>query len=346
MPFALIVLVLTVVVFSTNAQQLQLRDKSTNGYGMGTYSDYNNQMEPQIFFDPPDYTQHNVHSQFYVRVNLSASLLDSTLAYSKEGSEFFLGVLFDKSDQHLASMLQILRAPYMEYEFSKKYNLTYYLFWKVQTNSLMPNVDNEFVKAYNRSNHIFRKPSTGDNATNLAPKIVSTPLVSRRRGDFLITIANIGYPKIEIHLLEKKPNASAHVVHKETYHIRAIRKYRAVDLGFTIVITVIGILNVFAIGCMTKTPVLRSQLKKSIVPVCLASGTQYIITPLVRLILIHTFSFSIVLVVYEIYSYCKNVDLYTPDTTKKETRCVHCSTHHVQYTFNVYIQRTQIVKVI
>lgn len=206
--------------------------------------------ESILSFDPPNGTEQIVHSNFYVQINISTQLLD--YAKSKNGSMFFIGIVYDSSDRHLRNMLTVAKSTKVDYIYSRKYNLTYYLCWKLQVN-----------------NSINDKPSEGDESR-------------RNRNGFVLTVENIGYPKIGFNIIERNESNHTEVIYENTYYLIGVRKHRIVDIGFTIVISVVGVLNIFAIGCMTEIGVLRSQFRKSLIPVSLAAGTQYIVTPLVR----------------------------------------------------------------
>ena len=95
-------------------------------------------------------------------------------------------------------------------------------------------------------------------------------------------IDSIGYPQLEFHLIELSASNVTSVSLKQTYHLTVIRGARTVDLGFTIAITFIVTMNTFAIGCLTDITMLKVQLKKNLIPVCITACTQYIIIPVVR----------------------------------------------------------------
>ena len=207
--------------------------------------------EPNFTFDPPTRTIQNVNTWTQVGFNVSTELARYITFY--KNSTFFVGVMFDKGDEFSSDMISISKTHKVEYDFPIKYNSSYIypLFWQVQPNN------------------------------ELNRRVIPLDEAALHRNVFSLSIKSIGYPRLNVHLIERFANNSTEIRIAEKYHITAVRENRQVDLGFTVAISVVGILNIFAIGCMTEIPVLRSQLKKSIIPVCLASATQYIIIPLV-----------------------------------------------------------------
>lgn len=213
--------------------------------------------EPTFTFDPPIRSVLDVNTRTQVVFNVSAELARYVNFY--RNSTIFVGVMFDEEDKFSTDMMSISKTHKVEYDFSRKYNASYKypLFWQLQPN-------NDF-------NH----------------KVYPRDDAGLHRNVFTMTIKSIGYPRLNVQIIERFANNTTDIRISETYQITAMRKHREVDLGFTVAISIVGLLNIFAIGCMTEMPVLRSQLKKSIIPVCLASGTQYIIIPLVSYLRYH-----------------------------------------------------------
>lgn len=216
-------------------------------------SDYNESEDYWLTFDPWNRTETEVNHIVPVRLKLSMPLNDYAIDHSARGSTFFVGVIYDRSNEDLTNMISVSRSSKLDSLSSKTYNLTYALFWALQLN-------------FTASKSVAT--SKAANGTNI--------------NEFMVSLTGIGYPSIGVDILERTQDNVTKVLLRETYIMRLIRKYRTVDLGFTIAITVVGMLNIFAIGCLTEVNVLRTQFRKSLIPVCLASGTQYIITPLVR----------------------------------------------------------------
>lgn len=211
--------------------------------------------EPIFLYDPPHLSAQYVNTRFQVGINISQELMDYIKYY--RASTFFIGVKFEKDDEHSKTMISIAPTHKVVYDLSRKYNVTYPLFWKIQP-------DNELNR-----------------------RVLAVDEADLSRNIFTLTVKSVGYPRLDVHVVERLPDNTTMIRMRDVYHIITQRKERLVDLGFTVAISIVGILNIFAIGCMTEIPVLRSQLKKSVIPVCLASGTQYIILPLVSYVMAH-----------------------------------------------------------
>jgi len=208
-----------------------------------------------FIFNPPN------HSQFIagtsrgddVYFNISDPLRTYASYQKNNGHRYFAGIIYDFKDVWLYSAVKLRKTPRVIYLEPKQYNLSqYFMLWPIQ-------LDNE------QNSQPIR---TNDTAS---------------RNAFQIRLDNIGYPKFAIEIIEYKQDRTYHILDRYTqvYYMISSRKQRGVDLGFNVATTIIGLLNIFAIGCVTDMQTLRLQLKESIIPVCIAAGTQYIITPLV-----------------------------------------------------------------
>jgi len=206
-----------------------------------------------LIFTPPDLSPLNVSTTIFVHLNLSKELLNYARYFLDRGHRFYIGLTFNKLDPKLANMMSLLPSQSIKYELSKTYNLSYNLFWELKSNG----------------DYIGAPASVRPNDTQVA-------------NGFILSITNIGYPYIHIDILEHQTD-NISVIYQDKYQVKAIRSYRTADLGFTIAITVISMLNSFAIGCLAEVAVLRAQLKKSYVPIGVAAGTQYLAIPAVSL---------------------------------------------------------------
>ncbi|XP_067937601.1 sodium/bile acid cotransporter 5-like [Watersipora subatra] len=222
----------------------QVPTSTDPSYEMETtpYSPY---YERDLLFHPPGNMKQILYSQYYVQINISTQLEDYIVIEMLNGGiDFFIGLTKPKND-----LTTILPFDKIKYIPSKNYNLSYQLFWRLQVN----------------------------NSMNIEPTVLDSN--SLNRNGFVLTLSKLGYSSVDVHVIQRVNNVSS-LISAQSYNITAIRKYRKVDLGFTIAITIVGLLNIFAIGCMSEVAVLRSQFKKSLIPVGLASATQYVITPL------------------------------------------------------------------
>lgn len=253
---ALALLSLTSLLYPMSAEQDPLSTqieltRPSDGSTTAT-NDATDDNSPYLTFLPEDRSTRFMHTKDLVRINISSNLYDYATYYKARGSRFYMGVNFDMDDSHLSSMLRILPQPNIQYVTAKYMNLTHHLLWVLQENNSL---------------------------NTLHPPSHPEPI---NMNAFRLLVTGLGYPKFSVDIVEfPRYNGTSNVIHSQDYQLTLSRRPRGVDLGFTIAVIIIGIVNTFAIGCVTDLQVLRAQLKESIIPVCLASGTQYILVPLV-----------------------------------------------------------------
>ena len=97
---------------------------------------------------------------------------------------------------------------------------------------------------------------------------------------FTADMSQIGYARAEISLVEITPDNKTELLSVEEYKMKCKRPVRQVDTGFNVSITVVVILNTFALGCVTDIEDLR-QIKQRKVNILIALLTQYLAIPMV-----------------------------------------------------------------
>lgn len=207
--------------------------------------------ESLLTFNPPDKSTYVMHSKTDVTINISSTLYDYAIYYREKGSSFYVGVKLDMRNRYLLAMIKVKKLTNVVYHRSKAFNLSYHMLWPLQ-------IENEM----NNANYLEEAEPVNLNG-------------------FLLLIDSIGYPSIELNLIELDDMNKTTVIHQQQYHIKIIRNYRTVDLGFTLTVTIVALMNTFAIGSLTDVAVLRAHVKDSVIPMCIAAGTQYIAVPLV-----------------------------------------------------------------
>lgn len=95
-----------------------------------------------------------------------------------------------------------------------------------------------------------------------------------------LEIMHIGYAKITVILLELLSDSESRVLSSHEYRVTAVRKDRLVNTSFNAAIAILGIMNTFAIGCVTDISAIRSTAKHKL-QIAISVCTQHLIMPLV-----------------------------------------------------------------
>lgn len=198
-----------------------------------------------IYLQPDNCSEFETNNQQMITYNLSASTLEYIRA--KTDSSFFLGITYEDSEQYRASVLSFHRADDDATIYLKRYHSVYHRAIRLDQEKI--DIDPLTV-----------------NATDL-PGIK-------------IYIRQIGHVSFSVDLLELFKTNTTKILTSNTYLMTAIRKPRLVDTAFNAAVTILGILNTCALGCVTDIHVLK-QLASRKSHILLSVVTQYILMPLV-----------------------------------------------------------------
>jgi len=90
----------------------------------------------------------------------------------------------------------------------------------------------------------------------------------------------LGYEKYYIQIVETTSNNVTSVLESIEYQLVIVRKTRTVDLAFNVAMLILGILNTFAVGCMTDINLVKQVIKRK-KQILISTVSQYVVIPLV-----------------------------------------------------------------
>lgn len=120
------------------------------------------------------------------------------------------------------------------------------------------------------STSYYEIPEVVANDTQLAPNISFTISADMKQ---------IGYANLAIQVLETASDNTTRLLATELYALVCVREVRLVDIGFNAAITILVVMNTFALGCVTDFNTIKMAMDKKHIGVAMC--TQCIIIPIV-----------------------------------------------------------------
>lgn len=108
----------------------------------------------------------------------------------------------------------------------------------------------------------------------------TSPLNSTANELFVVDMVGIGYAQLVFNVIEQRTTNSTMTLLSQVYQLSSVRKLRAVDIGFNTFITILAVLNMFALGCLTDMDTVKQQLERK-AALAAAMVAHYLIVPLV-----------------------------------------------------------------
>ena len=195
-----------------------------------------------IIFDPPSGSRFYTQSSEGVSILVSKNLVGYVAWQQERNSTFLLSVDVDVSDKYTQDVAFVRRKGE-----------------KQQSPSSYP--VSIPVETFISSNE------------HLPPNSTASQL-------FIIDSVGIGYGKLIISILEQRDVNITETLVSEPYQLSSVRRLRGVDIGFNTFVTILAVVNAFALGSLTDMNTIREQLERKAV-LTVAMVTHYLIVPLV-----------------------------------------------------------------
>ena len=199
----------------------------------------------EIYLQSRNGSRVETNTKIRVTYNFSQTTLD--YIRGKPNSEFFLGITYEDSEKYRANVLSINREDNDASIYLKRYHAKYH------------------------------------RAIRLEPETINLDYLTVNETDLpgiMIYIRQIGHVSFEVDLLELSNANKTVILTSKEYPMTAIRKLRKVDTSFNVAVTILGILNTFALGCVTDIGILKEAASRKI-HILLSVVTQYVLMPMV-----------------------------------------------------------------
>lgn len=201
--------------------------------------------DKMVLFNPESGSSFNTN----ILQRISYTIPPSTIDYmkGKSLSKFYLGIDYDIKDIYLTTVIAIAKIQGDQSSYLKWFHTKYHRAIYLDLNEL--NV------------------SQSDNDT--------------RTPGFNTYILHAGHTSFGLDLVELTSDNVTQVLYSNQYLVTAVREQRLVDTSFNIAITILAVLNTFALGCITDIEALK-KAKDHKRNILLSAIHQYVLMPLVR----------------------------------------------------------------